>query len=169
LENLEARFFEIATKAPAVVCCRCSPTQKTQVTAAIKKYTGKITAGVGDGGNDVGMIQQANVGIGIEGKEGRQAALAADFSIVKFEQLNKLLLWHGRMSYKRSALLGQFIIHRGLLISLIQVIFTCVFYFVSMSIFNGVLLLGYSTLFTMFPVFSLIFDEDVNVIIIFLN
>ena len=76
------------------------------VVEAIKLYTKKITCSVGDGGNDVGMIQMADVGIGIVGKEGKQAALAADFSINKFCYLDKLLLWHGRLSYKRSALLG---------------------------------------------------------------
>lgn len=61
---------------------------------------------MGDGGNDVGMIQSADCGIGIVGKEGKQAALAADFSINKFKYLNRLLLWHGRNSYKRSATLS---------------------------------------------------------------
>lgn len=84
LEKLKNQFITIACKAPAVVCCRCSPTQKAEVTECIKIFTGKRTAGVGDGGNDVGMIQAADVGIGIFGKEGMQAALAADFSILKF-------------------------------------------------------------------------------------
>ena len=47
----------------------------------ISQYTKKRTASVGDGGNDVGMILESNVGIGIVGKEGKQASLAADFSI----------------------------------------------------------------------------------------
>lgn len=108
------------------------------------------------------MIQSADVGIGIVGKEGMQAALAADFSIEKFKYLSRLLLWHGRLSYKRSAVLSQFVIHRGLIISLIQMIFIVCFYFVPIPIYNGFLMLGYSTIFTMFPVFSLIFDEDID-------
>lgn len=87
------------------------------MTELLKKYSGLVVATIGDGGNDVGMIQSADVGIGIEGKEGKQAALASDFSVLKFNALNILLLWHGRLSYKRSALLSQFIIHRGLLIA----------------------------------------------------
>lgn len=59
-------------------------------------------------------------GVGIVGKEGRQASLAADFSINQFSYLTKLLVWHGRNSYKRSAKLAQFVIHRGLIISVIQ-------------------------------------------------
>ena len=61
----------MATNAPGVVCCRCSPTQKSIVTEGVKRYTGKITLGIGDGGNDVGMIQTAHIGIGIVGKEGK--------------------------------------------------------------------------------------------------
>lgn len=75
-------FIESSCQAPAVVCCRCSPTQKAQITEFIKKYTRKTVACIGDGGNDVGMIQAADLGIGIVGKEGKQAALAADFSIL---------------------------------------------------------------------------------------
>ena len=61
---------------------------------------------MGDGGNDVAMIQVADVGIGLEGKEGMQASLAADFSTTKFKNLTHLILWHGRLSYKRSAVLA---------------------------------------------------------------
>lgn len=89
----------------------------------MKKFTNTVTCSIGDGGNDVGMIQEAHVGVGIVGKEGKQASLAADFSILEFRSLKLLLLWHGRLSYKRSAILSQFVIHRGLIISIIQVIF----------------------------------------------
>lgn len=156
LQTCYKTFFNAATKAPSVICCRCSPTQKATITEGIKKITKAVTCSIGDGGNDVGMIQSADVGIGIEGKEGKQAALAADFSIVKFKHLNKLLLWHGRLSYKRTGSLGNFVIHRGLIIAFIQAIFSAIFYGLSIPIYNGVLALGYSTLFTMFPVFSLV-------------
>ena len=64
--------------------------------------------------------QAAHVGIGIEGKEGQHAALAADFSIRQFSHLRRLVLWHGRNCHIRSATLSQFVIHRGLIISVIQ-------------------------------------------------
>ena len=156
LQFCEKNFFDAACKAPSVICCRCAPTQKALVTEGVKKYTGKNTCAIGDGGNDVGMIQAADVGIGVEGKEGKQAALAADFSITQFSYLLRLLLWHGRLSYKRSAILSQFVIHRGFIISSIQFVFSCIFYYVSISIYGGYLLLGYTTIFTMFPVFSLV-------------
>jgi len=160
---LEERFFKAATLAPSVCVCRCSPTQKALVTVKIGEFTGKRTCSVGDGGNDVGMILEANVGVGIVGKEGKQASLASDFSIDEFKHLRRLILWHGRLSYKRSAVLGQFVIHRGLIISVIQAIFSIIFYFVAIPIYNGALILGYSTFYTTMPVFSLVFDRDVNV------
>jgi phospholipid-translocating ATPase len=87
----------------------------------MKLYTDTRTCSIGDGGNDVGMIQEAHTGVGIVGKEGKQASLAADFSITEFRSLKLLLLWHGRQSYKRSAALSQFVIHRGMIVSIIQV------------------------------------------------
>lgn len=113
LEYYEHEFMELVTACPAVVCCRCSPQQKAQVVCLIQQHTGKRTAAIGDGGNDVSMIQAASAGIGIVGKEGRQASLAADFSLTQFSHVAKLLLVHGRNSYKRSASMAQFIIHRG--------------------------------------------------------
>jgi phospholipid-translocating ATPase len=83
------------------------------------------------------MILAADVGVGIVGKEGKQASLAADFSITQFSHVLPLLLWHGRNSYKRSARLSQFVIHRGLIISIIQAVFSALFYFAAIPIYNG--------------------------------
>lgn len=162
LTYYQHEFMELATNCPAVVCCRCSPTQKAQVVALIQKHTGKRTCAVGDGGNDVSMIQQADAGIGIEGKEGKQASLAGDFSIPAFQHIAKLLLVHGRHSYKRSAALSQFVIHRGLIISTMQAVFSAVFYLSSIALYQGLLMVGYATVYTMFPVFSLVLDQDIN-------
>ncbi len=77
-------FLALAMRANCVCCCRCAPSQKREITLKLKNM-GKRVLGIGDGGNDVGMIQVAHVGIGIEGKEGKQAALASDFSIREFQ------------------------------------------------------------------------------------
>lgn len=155
-------FMELACQCPAVVCCRCSPTQKAEVVRLIKQYTDKTTCAVGDGGNDVSMIQEADAGIGIVGREGNQASLAADFSVTQFHHIARLLLVHGRYSYKRSAALSQFVIHRGLIISTMQAVFSSVFYFASVALYQGLLMVGYATVYTMFPVFSLVLDKDVS-------
>jgi len=108
------------------------------------------------------MIQAADVGIGIVGKEGRQASLAADFSITQFCHLTKLLVWHGRNSYKRSAKLAQFVIHRGLIISVCQTMYNIAGHFDPKGLFKDWLMVGYATVYTMAPVFSLVLDRDVD-------
>ena len=162
LKNCEKEFFQTAMLAPSVVCCRCSPTQKRIIVHTIKKYTDARTAAVGDGGNDVAMIQEADVGIGIVGKEGLQASLAADYSILEFNYLNKLLLWFGRISYKNTSMMAKFIIHRGLIISFNQFIFSCIFYFNPVPLYSGFLSFGYSTIFTSLPCICVLLDQDVN-------
>lgn len=155
-------FIGLATQLSAVVACRCSPTQKADVARWIRHYTRKRVACIGDGGNDVSMILAADVGLGIVGKEGMQASLAADFSLVQFSHVTKLLVWHGRNSYKRSAKLAQFVIHRGLIISIIQAVFSAIFYFAPIALYQGWLMVGYATVYTMAPVFSLVLDRDVS-------
>ncbi|KAI8144876.1 aminophospholipid-transporting P-type ATPase [Fennellomyces sp. T-0311] len=162
LDHFRDEFIDVATLLPAVVCCRCSPTQKAEITRLIREYTQKRVLCIGDGGNDVSMIQAANVGVGIVGKEGRQASLAADFSVTQFSHLTKLMLWHGRNSYKRSAKLSQFVIHRGLIISVMQAVFSALFYFAPIALYQGMLIVGYATVYTMAPVFSLVLDQDVS-------
>ncbi|CAG2238567.1 E7.6.2.1 [Mytilus edulis] len=162
LKYYEHEFVELACQCPSVVVCRCSPTQKADIVKLLRNHTGKRTCAIGDGGNDVSMIQAANAGIGIVGKEGKQASLAADFSITQFSYIGRLLLVHGRNSYKRSAALSQFVIHRGLIISTMQAVFCAVFYFASVALFPGFLMVGFSTVYTMYPVFSLVLDKDVK-------
>ncbi|XP_068023805.1 probable phospholipid-transporting ATPase IIB isoform X2 [Melanerpes formicivorus] len=162
LRYYEHELVELACQCPAVVCCRCSPTQKAHIVKLLQHHTGRRTCAIGDGGNDVSMIQAADCGIGIEGKEGKQASLAADFSITQFKHIGRLLMVHGRNSYKRSAALGQFVMHRGLIISTMQAVFSSVFYFASVPLYQGFLMVGYATIYTMFPVFSLVLDQDVK-------
>ena len=161
-DEWEERFAKIARLAHSVIVARCSPTQKAAVVCVIQKYSDKSvrTAAIGDGGNDVSMILAANLGIGVEGLEGKQASMAADFSITKFSHCMRLIMWHGRNSYMRSCRMSQFIIHRGIIYSVVQTVFSLVFNGSTMSVFNGYLLMGYATIFTMAPVFALVLDED---------
>lgn len=162
MKHFSREFFEMAIRLPAVIACRCTPQQKADIALAIKAATGKRVCCIGDGGNDVSMIQCADVGVGIVGKEGKQASLAADFSIDQFHFLLKLLLWHGRNSYKRSAKLGQFVIHRGLIMSVAQAVYSISSSFEPLALYQGWLMVGYSTLYTMAPVFSLTLDIDID-------
>uniref|UniRef100_A0A669DIZ0 Phospholipid-transporting ATPase n=1 Tax=Oreochromis niloticus TaxID=8128 RepID=A0A669DIZ0_ORENI len=155
LRYYEHEFVELACQCPAVVCCRCSPTQKAQIVRLLQQHTANRTCAIGDGGNDVSMIQAADCGIGIEGKEGKQASLAADFSITQFKHIGRLLMVHGRNSYKRSAALGQFVMHRGMIISTMQAVFSSIFYFASVPLYQG-FLMGRSLSFKTFLIWVLI-------------
>uniref|UniRef100_A0A8C4FU83 Phospholipid-transporting ATPase n=1 Tax=Denticeps clupeoides TaxID=299321 RepID=A0A8C4FU83_9TELE len=152
LKFYEYEFMELACQCPAVVCCRCAPTQKAQIVRLLQERTGKLTCAVDGGLESVCVCVQ----------EGKQASLAADFSVSQFKHLGRLLMVHGRNSYKRSAALSQFVIHRSLCISTMQAVFSSVFYFASVPLYQGFLIIGYSTIYTMFPVFSLVLDKDVK-------
>lgn len=99
---LHVLFLDLAILADSVVCCRASPSQKAGLVHAIRRKVKKsVTLAIGDGANDIAMIQEAHVGIGITGKEGMQAARVSDYSIAQFRFLVKLLLVHGRWNYIR--------------------------------------------------------------------
>ncbi|KAF1810239.1 phospholipid-translocating P-type ATPase-like protein [Eremomyces bilateralis CBS 781.70] len=162
LTHHRATFIPIAIRLPTVIACRCTPTQKADLARLIRTHTGARVACIGDGGNDVSMILAADVGIGIVGKEGRQASLAADFSVPQFHYVTRLLVWHGRNSYKRSAKLALFVMHRGLIFAVCQTVFSVASAFEPIALFKDWLLVGYATVYTMVPVFSLVLDRDVD-------
>ena len=102
-KTLHSYFFDLTILCDSVICCRASPSQKAGLVKAVrKKVSGSVTLAIGDGANDVAMIQEAHVGIGIMGKEGSQAARSSDYSIAQFRFLLKLLLVHGRWNYIRT-------------------------------------------------------------------
>lgn len=162
MNSYEKEFINMASKLDALVCCRCSPTQKADLTVGLKKYTNKRVACIGDGGNDVSMITEAHVGIGIVGKEGKQASLAADFSLLKFSDVCVLFLWHGRNSYRATARLAYLIIHRGTIISVMQGIFCALLKFSPFTLYQGIIIVFYVTLYTPLPFFASILSYDVE-------
>lgn len=94
---MHVEMAELLLKAESVIVSRSSPAQKAEVVLFMKKATGnRVTLAIGDGANDVNMIQQAHVGFGLMGKEGNQAASFADYAIPKFKDLRRMLFWHGR-------------------------------------------------------------------------
>jgi phospholipid-translocating ATPase len=101
--SLLALFVDLAILADSVICCRASPSQKAGLVNAIRERVPEsVTLAIGDGANDIAMIQEAHVGIGITGKEGLQAARTSDYAIAQFRFLTKLLLVHGRWNYIRT-------------------------------------------------------------------
>lgn len=102
-KQIEELFFRLALTAHSCICCRVSPKQKADIVRMAKSYGKWVTLAIGDGANDVSMIMEAHVGVGVFGKEGTQAARTADFAIGQFCYLQRLLLVHGRWGYKRIA------------------------------------------------------------------
>lgn len=101
--ELKTLFLNLGTQCETVVCCRVSPAQKALTVKLVKEGRNAMTLAIGDGANDVAMIQEANVGCGLLGFEGSQAAMSADYAFGQFRFLTKLLIVHGRWSYQRIA------------------------------------------------------------------
>ncbi|MEE6478771.1 hypothetical protein FKM82_011992 [Ascaphus truei] len=101
--GLEAKFLELTKYCRSVLCCRATPLQKSMVVKLVRDKLNVMTLSIGDGANDVSMIQAADVGIGISGQEGMQAVMSSDFAISRFKHLKKLLLVHGHWCYTRLA------------------------------------------------------------------
>lgn len=122
MKHCSLRFRDLAMKCQAVLCCRLSPLQKCEVVKLMKTLPDSpITAAIGDGANDVSMIREAHVGLGIVGKEGRQAALCSDYSFTNFLMLKKILLVHGHYFSYRFSLLVLYFFYKNLVFILIQV------------------------------------------------
>lgn len=101
--NLTKPFLKLTTYCNSVLCCRATPLQKAYIVRVVKEELKMRTLAIGDGANDVSMIQTADVGIGISGQEGMQAVMAADFALSRFKYLEAFLLVHGHWSYDRLA------------------------------------------------------------------
>jgi phospholipid-transporting ATPase len=113
-KELESELlFELATSCKVVLCCRVAPLQKAGIVDMIKSRTSDMTLAIGDGANDVSMIQMADVGVGICGQEGRQAVMASDFAMGQFRFLKRLLLVHGHWNYQRIGYLVLYNFYRN--------------------------------------------------------
>ena len=102
-QALRQKFLLLCKMCKSVLCCRVSPAQKAAVVQMVKNGLDVMTLSIGDGANDVAMIQEADVGVGIAGEEGRQAVMSSDYAIGQFRFLQRLILVHGRWSYRRLA------------------------------------------------------------------
>lgn len=162
MEECFDEFIDLSMELKGVIGCRFSPTQKALVARALRLRSKKIVCCIGDGGNDVSMITEANLGIGIVGKEGNQASLAADYSIEKFCYVTELFYWHGRNSYKNSATIANLIIHRGIILSVLQGLFCALINFIPFNLYVGIIMIAFVSIYTFFPIFSSVFTTDVS-------
>jgi phospholipid-translocating ATPase len=160
--SLNTLFLDLAIIADSVICCRASPSQKASLVHSIRRKVNKsVTLAIGDGANDIAMIQEAHVGIGITGKEGLQAARVADYSIAQFRFLNKLLLVHGRWNYIRTAKYTVGTFWKEMLFYLTQALYQRWNGYTGTSLYEQWSLSQFNTLFTSLPVIFLgIFEKD---------
>ena len=135
----------------AVVACRVSPAQKQLVVKMVKTGLphGPITLSIGDGANDVPMIQEAQIGVGISGKEGRQAVNNSDFAIAQFRFLKRLLLVHGRWNYRRMCKVITYIFYKNFTITLTLLIYSFMAGISGTSLYESLMYNGFN-FFTMY-------------------
>ncbi|TYH73969.1 hypothetical protein ES332_D05G365900v1 [Gossypium tomentosum] len=159
--SLRIMLLTLSLNCSSVVCCRVSPLQKAQVTSLVKKGARKITLSIGDGANDVSMIQAAHIGIGISGLEGMQAVMASDFAIAQFRFLEDLLLVHGRWSYIRLCKVVMYFFYKNLAFTLTQFWFTFGTGFSGQRFYDDWFQSLYNVIFTALPVVIVgLFDQE---------
>ncbi|XP_024989606.1 phospholipid-transporting ATPase 3 isoform X2 [Cynara cardunculus var. scolymus] len=161
--SLRSTLLSLSLSCSSVVCCRVSPLQKAQVTRLVRKGANKITLSIGDGANDVGMIQAAHVGVGISGLEGMQAVMASDFAIAQFRFLTDLLLVHGRWSYLRLCKVVSYFFYKNLTFTLTQFWYTFHTGYSGQRFYDDWFQSLYNVIFTALPVIIVgLLDKDVS-------
>uniref|UniRef100_A0A6M2EWL0 Phospholipid-transporting ATPase n=1 Tax=Populus davidiana TaxID=266767 RepID=A0A6M2EWL0_9ROSI len=164
LDNeLEEQLFQLASTCSVVLCCRVAPLQKAGIVALVKKRTSEMTLSIGDGANDVSMIQMADVGVGISGQEGRQAVMASDFAMGQFRFLVPLLLVHGHWNYQRMGYMILYNFYRNAVFVFVlfwYVLFACFTLTTAINEWSSML---YSIIYTSLPTIVVaILDKDLS-------
>ncbi|KAK8846601.1 hypothetical protein IAR55_005687 [Kwoniella newhampshirensis] len=161
--DTEALLLALSTRCNTVVCCRVSPLQKAQIVHLIKDNLGVMCLAIGDGANDVSMIQAADVGVGISGEEGLQAVNSSDYAIAQFRYLKRLLFVHGHWSYYRNSSMILNFFYKNIIG--IGVLFWFMIYcgWSTTYVFAYVYLLFWNVFWTLVPVIAIgIFDRNID-------
>ncbi|XP_074657516.1 phospholipid-transporting ATPase IF-like isoform X2 [Tubulanus polymorphus] len=147
-------FLQLCEMCDAVLCCRMSPIQKAEVVHLIKSSkNAPVTAAIGDGANDCSMIQEAHVGLGIMGKEGRQAVRCSDYAFGRFRFLMRALLMHGNYFYIRLATLVQYYFYKNIVFITAEVFYAFFSAYSAQTIYETIILMFYNQTFTSLPIF----------------
>jgi phospholipid-transporting ATPase len=161
--DLEQELFDLAISCRVVLCCRVAPLQKAGVVDLIKSRTNDMTLAIGDGANDVSMIQMADVGVGISGQEGRQAVMASDFAMGQFKFLKRLLLVHGHWNYQRVGYLVLYNFYRNAVFVLMLFWYILYTAFSTTSALTDWSSVFYSVIYTSVPTIVVgILDKDLS-------
>ncbi|CAI8589548.1 unnamed protein product [Vicia faba] len=162
-DDVQDLFLALAVGCASVICCRSSPKQKALVTRLVKIKTGCTTLAIGDGANDVGMLQEADIGIGISGVEGMQAVMSSDIAIAQFRYLERLLLVHGHWCYRRISLMICYFFYKNIAFGFTLFLYEIYASFSGQVAYNDWFLSLYNVFFTSLPVIALgVFDQDVS-------
>ncbi|XP_031276824.1 putative phospholipid-transporting ATPase 9 [Pistacia vera] len=162
-DDVKDIFLELAIGCASVICCRSSPKQKALVTRLVKVKTGSTTLAIGDGANDVGMLQEADIGVGISGAEGMQAVMSSDIAIAQFRFLERLLLVHGHWCYRRISSMICYFFYKNIAFGFTIFFFQMYASFSGQTVYNDWFLSLYNVFFTSLPVIALgVFDQDVT-------
>ncbi|KAK6134007.1 hypothetical protein DH2020_032249 [Rehmannia glutinosa] len=162
-DDVKNLFLELAIGCASVICCRSSPKQKALVTRLVKEGTKKTTLAIGDGANDVGMLQEADIGIGISGVEGMQAVMSSDIAIAQFRFLERLLLVHGHWCYRRISTMICYFFYKNVTFGFTVFLYEAYASFSGQPAYNDWFLSLYNVFFTSLPVIALgVFDQDVS-------
>lgn len=161
--DLRLEFLKLCVSCKVVICCRVSPMQKAEVVEYVTKHTKSVTLAIGDGANDVAMIQKAHVGVGISGVEGLQAACASDYSIAQFRFLQRLLLVHGAWNYTRMCKLILYSFYKNICLYVIELWFAIYSGWSGQVLFERWSIGLYNVLFTALPPLAIgLFDRTYN-------
>uniref|UniRef100_A0A147ACK7 Phospholipid-transporting ATPase n=1 Tax=Fundulus heteroclitus TaxID=8078 RepID=A0A147ACK7_FUNHE len=161
--SLEDKFLAVARSCRSVLCCRSTPLQKSMVVKLVRNKLKVMTLAIGDGANDVSMIQVADVGVGISGQEGMQAVMASDFALPRFRYLQKLLLVHGHWCYSRLANMILYFFYKNAMF--VAIVFWYQFYcgFSGSAMIDQWYLIFFNLMFSAFPqLITGTLDKDVS-------
>ncbi|XP_066951686.1 probable phospholipid-transporting ATPase IA isoform X4 [Macrobrachium rosenbergii] len=159
--DLRKDFLDLCISCKSVICCRVSPSQKAEVAELLTRETGAVTLAIGDGANDVAMIQKANVGVGIAGLEGLQAACASDYAIGQFRFLARLLFVHGAWNYSRLCKVILYSFYKNICLYVIELWWAAMSGWSGQVIFERWSIAMYNVIFTAAPPMVMgIFDRS---------
>lgn len=162
-DDVASKFFRLCILGVSVICCRVSPKQKADVVGLTKKHGPWVTLAIGDGANDVAMIMEAHIGVGLYGKEGSQAARSADFAFGQFRYLVKLILVHGRLAYRRVCWFILYYFYKNVAIVFTEIYFAFFNGFSGQIFFLDWLPMLYNALWTSWPcMFTYALEKDVS-------
>jgi len=163
-KKLKEKLLEFAQRCKAVVGCRVSPDQKREMVDLIKTGVGGVrTLAIGDGANDVAMIQEAHIGVGIKGEEGLQAVNSSDYAIAQFRYLGDLLLKHGRYNYVRMAGLVSYMFYKNVFMSMGQFWFNFNNGWSGQKYYNEAAIQMFNLIYTSIPIIAFAaYDKDIT-------